>query len=196
MAHCFLSARAAWLGIGIVIGLVIGGVLPHAPLHATATDRQDTFAIATGMVDDGIEAVYMLDFLTGDLRAAVLNPNSRTFSSTFQRNIAPDLKVEAGKNPRYLMVSGAVDLRGGAGGGQFGNSALYVAELSTGNMGVYALPWAQRRLGSPNQSNDGNHSAANRAVPHCGRLRLSIRSNPSCKLSSTANRGRSHQGRR
>ena len=31
------------------------------------------------MVDDGIEAVYMLDFLTGDLRAAVLNPNTRNF---------------------------------------------------------------------------------------------------------------------
>jgi hypothetical protein len=134
------------LGIGIVIGRVIGVVLPHAPLHAVATDRQDTFAIATGMVDDGIEAVYMLDFLTGDLRAAVLNPNTRTFSSTFQRNLGPDLKVEQGKNPRYLMVSGAVDLRGGAGGGQFGNSALYVAELSSGNMGVYTLPWTPGNL--------------------------------------------------
>jgi len=148
VANCFLSGRAAWLGIGIVIGLVIGVVLPHAPLHATATDRQDTFAIATGVVDDGIEAVYMLDFLTGDLRAAVLNPNTRTFSSTFHRPLGPDLKVEQGKNPRYLMVSGAVDLRG-AGGGQFGNSALYVAELSSGNMGVYTLPWSQGVLNRP-----------------------------------------------
>ena len=99
VANCFLSARAAWLGIGIVIGMVIGVVLPHAPLHATATDRQDTFAIATGMVDDGIEAVYMLDFLTGDLRAAVLNPNTRTFSSTFQRNIARRPESRAGQEP-------------------------------------------------------------------------------------------------
>jgi hypothetical protein len=148
VAHSLLSARAAWLCLGVLIGLVIGAVLPQAPLHAVATDRQDNFAIATGMVDEGIEAVYMLDFLTGDLRAAVLNPNTRTFSSTFQRNVATDLKVEQGKNPRYLMVTGAVDLRG-AGGGQFGNSALYIAELSTGNMGVFALPWNGGALNRP-----------------------------------------------
>ena len=66
--------------------------------------------------------------------------------------MAEDLKVEQGKNPRYLMVSGAVDLRG-AGGGQFGNSALYVAEFSTGNMGVLcACPWNSAELNRPVES--------------------------------------------
>ena len=53
-------------------GLVLSGLWPQTPLHATATDRSDTFAIATGAVDDDTEAVYFLDFLTGDLRAVVL----------------------------------------------------------------------------------------------------------------------------
>ena len=59
-----------WLvavGIGLVAGLVLSGFWPHTPLYAVATDRIETFAMATGPVDDEVEAVYFLDFLTGDL---------------------------------------------------------------------------------------------------------------------------------
>ena len=49
----------AGLAIGLVLGLIAGGLWPDAPLHATCTDRVDNFAIATGFVDDDIEAVFV-----------------------------------------------------------------------------------------------------------------------------------------
>jgi hypothetical protein len=145
MNHWLNSKRVVWTATGIIIGLILGGFIPDSPLHAVGTDRQENFALATGMVDEGVEAVYMLDFLTGDLRAAVLNPTSRQFANFYQRNITTDLKVEKGKSPRYVMITGEADLRGG-GQGQFASSVLYVAELSSGYMGVYALPFSPAAL--------------------------------------------------
>ncbi len=63
-----------WLiavGAGLIGGLILGGLWPHTPLYAIATDRADTFAMATGFLDSETrtEAVYFLDFLTGDLTA-------------------------------------------------------------------------------------------------------------------------------
>lgn len=141
MNHWLGSMRSAWVAVGIfMMGLVVGGLLPDSPLHATATDRAENFALATGSIDEGIEAIYTLDFLTGDLQAYVLNPSTRNFSSWYKRNILADLKVEQGKAPKFVMVTGTADLRSG-GQGQFGNSVVYVGELSGGYLGVYALPF-------------------------------------------------------
>ena len=151
MVHALPTGRALWLGCGVLAGLVLSGLLPHAPLHATATDRQENFAIATGKVEDAIEAVYTLDFLTGQLTAAVLNPNTKQFSLIYSRNIMSDLKVEQGKSPKYLMVTGDADLRG-SGQAQMGASVVYVAELTSGNMGEYALEFSRDWLNTPGSS--------------------------------------------
>src|SRR5262245_3354466 len=102
--------KARWLTLGIVIGLIVGvslsGVLPQTPVHAVATHGQDSFAIATGYVQDEIEAFYFLDFLTGDLFAAVLSFKNGQFLSLFKYNVASDLQQPGSKNPRYLMVTG------------------------------------------------------------------------------------------
>ncbi|HEX4148387.1 MAG TPA: hypothetical protein VHY20_05345 [Pirellulales bacterium] len=134
------NMRAAWLIAGIIIGLFVGGLVPDSPLHATATDRSDSFALATGMLEEGIEAIYTLDFLTGDLNAYVLSPATRQFSSMYKRNILADLRLEQGKAPKFLMVSGSAELRGG-GQSQFSEAVVYVAELTGGMLGVYALPF-------------------------------------------------------
>ena len=110
---CGSKLGPAYLGPGIVLGLVIGlnieGLWPSIPLHASATHGIDKFAIATGLVDDSVEALYFLDFLTGDMRAAVINPKTGKFNSFFTRNIAADFGG-AGRNSGYLMVTGSVDM--------------------------------------------------------------------------------------
>ena len=56
-----------YLAIGLLLGLMVGlniqGLWPNIPLHATATQGVDKFAIATGLVKNGVEAIYFLDFL-------------------------------------------------------------------------------------------------------------------------------------
>jgi hypothetical protein len=135
-----------WLiavGIGLIGGIVLGGYWPHTPLYAVATDRVDTFAMATGFLDTDVEAVYLLDFLRGDLRAIVLGKTPGTFSGLFVRNIAQDLGVDPQKNPKFMMVTGMIGLRRAGGNRTPASSAVcYVAEISSGKLAGYAVPWS------------------------------------------------------
>ncbi len=140
--------RTAWLAAGVVLGLVAGAFLPHTPSFAVGTDRQTTFAICTGPLDDDLEAVYFLDFLTGDLRAAVLSLQTGRFTGFFDYNIARDLAADQGKTPRYAMVTGLADLRQNAGNVRLSNSILYVTEGSSGKLAAYAIPWNRGRAGA------------------------------------------------
>jgi hypothetical protein len=135
--------RAAWLAAGVLLGLAAANWLPHSPAHAVATDRLGDFAIATGPLDSDLEAIYFLDCLTGDLRAAVLNPYTWKFYSQFQTNVIEDLGVDESKNPRYLLVTGNAILKRNAGPITPGASAVYVAELTSGKIAAYAVPWSQ-----------------------------------------------------
>jgi hypothetical protein len=138
------QSRAAWLAVGVVLGLIVGlnvsGLWPQVPLHATATQGLDKFAIATGLVDDNVEAIYFLDFLTGDLSAAVINPKTGKFNALFTRNIASDFGA-VNKNARYLIVTGFADMPRGRSNFQFAKSIVYVAEASSGKVAAYTIPW-------------------------------------------------------
>ncbi len=139
------QTKAGWLTLGMVIGLIIGvslsGILPQTPVHAVATHGQDSFAIATGPVQDEIEALFFLDFLTGDLSAAVLSFQNGRFLSKFTYNVSRDLMPPGAKNPRYLMVTGIADFKRGFGNMQPGRAVVYVAEATSGQVAVYAIPW-------------------------------------------------------
>jgi hypothetical protein len=134
---------AVGLGIatGFALGLMAGGLWPHTPLYATATDRVQTLAIATGPVDEDVEAIYFLDFLTGDLRALVMGKNAGQFCGFFTINVAEHLGIDPGNNPHYLMVTGNVNLRRGGARMQPSQAVVYVAEATSGKVGAYAIPW-------------------------------------------------------
>ena len=102
-----------------------------------ATDKE--FAMCTGPVDNAIEAVYLLDFVTGDLKATVINKRSGRFTAFFTYNVTPDVGPEL-KNPRYVMVTALADMQRGA-GPQIAKSVLFVAEATTGKVAAYVLPW-------------------------------------------------------
>jgi hypothetical protein len=140
----FFKSRRAWAGAGVVVGLVIGlnieGLWPTVPLHAAATHGLDKFAIATGLVGDRVEALYFLDYLTGDLRAAVINPKNGKFNSFFSRNIAADFGG-AGRTTGYLLVTGSADMPRGTANFQYAQSIVYVADATTGQVAAYTIPW-------------------------------------------------------
>lgn len=143
------------LAIGLVAGLVLSGFWPYTPLHAVSTDRTDTYAIATGPVDSEVEAVYILDFLTGDLAAVVLGKQPGAWSGFFRRNVAADLTVDPQKNPKYMIVTGMAGLRRAGGTRvQPSNAVCYVAEVSSGKLAAYAVPW------SPSQFSAGQMQTA------------------------------------
>ena len=141
------------LALGVMVGLMIGGMWPNTPLHATATDRLESYAMATGFVSDKLEAVYYLDALTGSLRAAVLSKENKGFQSFFEANVHADMAkamVGAGlqmpQKPNYMMVTGVVDIRRIVGQRNTpGAAAVYVAESNTGYILAYVVPWSAER---------------------------------------------------
>ena len=142
MYHAVVRNRLVWVGLGVIVGVLSSGLLPQAPLHAMCAERFDTFAIATGPLDEEVEAIYFLDFLTGDLRAAAINPRQRRFNAFFQLNILQAMNIDVSKNPKFLMVPGMLAMRRGT-GPQWGNTVIYVAEASTGLVGAFGTPWAR-----------------------------------------------------
>lgn len=142
LAH---ERKVWWVAGGILIGMVLGGIWPDARVHAVATDRFENFAICTAAVDTDVEAVYILDSLTGDLKCMVLSSQSGRFMNFYQRNIIQDLGPAAAKSPQFLLVSGMIDFRRTGGSVRTASSAIYIAEVNSGTMVAYTIPWAGDR---------------------------------------------------
>jgi hypothetical protein len=140
--------------VGVSLGLLIGtGMLAGAamtahlnpygslPLYGSTTHGGDSMAIATGMIDEGIEGVFMLDYITGELTCQVLHPRTGTLAGLYKRNISADLGVEQGKQPKYLMVTGEINFRQNISNVRPAGSILYIADSNSGRYAAYVLPW-------------------------------------------------------
>ncbi len=140
------TSALVWLGLGLLAGLLVAGFWPSVPLHAVATDKIETFSMATGPVEAEYEAVYFLDHLTGDLHAYVVGRLANGSFGVLQhcyRNVLEDFKTEGDKTPKFLMATGVCDLnRGGRGGAIMpSRSVLYIADVASGMAGAYAVPF-------------------------------------------------------
>ncbi len=139
-----ICSQATLLVLGISVGILLSvcwfGIGQAVPVQATATHGEQNFAIATGFVDEEQEAFYFLDFLTGDLRAAVVSRRTGEFVAFFEKNIQEDF-TGLSKNPKFLMVTGLANIPRGQAPFQIGNSLIYIAEAASGDVSAYALPW-------------------------------------------------------
>lgn len=135
------TSRFVWTAGGVLAGLVIGlnlaGLWPQVPVHAVATHGEATMAMCTGPVDQANEAVYVLDFVSGDLYGWVMNITQRKFLANFKHNVKADFGPKASK---YLMVTGLTDVRG-SGSVRPGQAVVYVAEVTSGRLIAYGVPW-------------------------------------------------------
>lgn len=144
------------VGVGMLVGALAanrqaargsGSALPETLLHAMSTHGADNFAIATGPVEDDMEGLFTLDFLTGDLRCYVLNPRTGVWGAGYRYNVVQDLAVAQGKAPKFLMVTGVASFRGGGVANNLGSSMVYVADANTGNFAVYGVPYDRTAAG-------------------------------------------------
>lgn len=153
------SSRAFWGGLGcgllVGVGMLVGSLaatygdrqevagLPEPfRLNASATHGADTFAMCTGQIADGVEAIFMLDFLTGDLQVMSVNPRTRQLGGAYKHNVLPDLLVDAtSKKPSFLMVTGLAPVLTGGAAVRPADSILYIADATSGNWVAYAIPW-------------------------------------------------------
>ena len=138
MVQKLMNQSAVWMLAGLMLGLGIALFMNGQPAQATATDHTEDFAIATGHVTQDLEAVYILDFKTGSLLGTVMNRQSGKFTNFYKRELAVDFQLGAKAKPKFIMVTGTM---------QNATStvpiyhALYVAELNSGKLASYAMPY-------------------------------------------------------
>ncbi|MCA9100499.1 MAG: hypothetical protein R3C10_20550 [Pirellulales bacterium] len=147
--HTWSSAAKSLVGIiaiGVALGgFVIGGLGTNRQSLAATSDRDEGYVTCTAKIEEGLEGVYILDSLTGDLKCMVISAQTGKFVNFYQRNVLQDMGPEAAKNPQFLLVSGVVDFRHMGGSTRTAGSAIYVVEVNTGTISAYTIPWAGDR---------------------------------------------------
>jgi hypothetical protein len=97
--------------------------------------------MATGPIDEEVEGLFTLDYLTGELQCFVINPRNYQWGGVFKANVVSDLGVQQGKKPNYVMVTGMANFQRGAAANAPAMCAVYVADANTGNFVAYGLSW-------------------------------------------------------
>ena len=92
--------------------------------------------------------MFTLDPLTGELRGAVLSPRKAKFVARYAYpSVAKDF--EAAKNPKFLMVTGLGEIRPIGPSGRAAHCVLYVAEVTSGRVVAYGVPWDPSKVATP-----------------------------------------------
>jgi len=159
-------------GVGMTIGILatLGQrqtnqlILPETALHAVSSTRAETLAAATGPVDDDMEGLFTLDFLTGDLQCFVMyskGPGAQKFGGYFKTNVIPALQgadalkaPEKGKKPSYLLLTGQSRFVRGGGMLRPGYSVAYVIDANTGRFAAYGIRWSPTQAASGRPQKD------------------------------------------
>ena len=168
-----LHKRSAWMllaglamGLLVGVGMLIGTLvavrsapatalsLPETLLHATASHSGKSMAMATGLVDEESEGVFILDYLTGDLQCYVINPRTFLWGGMFKSNVIQDLGVQQGKDPNYVMVTGQTQFLRGTGVQAPAMCVVYVLDANTGNFAAYGLAWNKTMARGPQVQTD------------------------------------------
>lgn len=122
------------------------------PIDATAAVSSDKFSMATGMVSDRAEGVFVLDHNSGLLQCSVLYPRVGKFLGLFTTNVADALAV-GGKGGKYIMATGLADFPNSS-NRPAAASVIYVLDTATGNYACYGIPFNRVAMNS-NQRQQG-----------------------------------------
>lgn len=151
MRSTMTSSRAAWVAAGLLAGLAVAYVCPHEPAYANTADRDSQFMMITVPVgnmalglNDPLDGVFILDFVTGQLKGAVLNRQLGKFVSFYNRDLANDFGVK--DDPHYCIVSGYSQMPA-AQGVTFSSGVLFIGEETTGKVAAYSFPFNEGGTG-------------------------------------------------
>lgn len=145
--------RALWLLTGLLAGLAVAYVWPHERAYANTADRDKNFALFTvpvGMsaagINDPMDGIFVLDFLTGRLQGAVMNRQIGKFASLYSRDLSKDFAVDGNTEAHYAVASGYGQMTAQQ-GITMASGVVYIAELNSGKLNAYVFPWLEQGRG-------------------------------------------------
>lgn len=131
-----LSAHALTLVVGLVLGVVAAMFYlgQPQPAGAASNDRYGDYAMATGAVSISpkiqADGVWLLDYRAGKLLGTVIDKTQGKIIGWAEVDLVGEFEVAPKQDVHFMMVTGYITS---------GQSALYVAETTTGKFGVYTM---------------------------------------------------------
>jgi hypothetical protein len=132
------------LAVGLVLGIVATAVYLSQPRAALAAsnDRYQDYIMATGAVSVNpriqTDGVWLLDYKAGKLLGTVIDRTLGKIVGWAEVDLTTEFGLQAKQDVHFLMTTGYVTQ---------GQSALYLAETSTGQFGVYTMAPGQNGNG-------------------------------------------------
>ncbi len=126
----------AGLACGVVACLPALWFLPIQPreVQAAASDRYQDYVIVTGAVSINpriqTDGVWFLDYKSGRLLGTVIDKQMGKIIGFAEVDLATEFGVEPRQDVHFMMTTGYITQ---------GQSALYIAEVTTGKFGVYSM---------------------------------------------------------
>lgn len=121
------------------------------PIDATGAVSSEQFSMATGLVTDEAEGLFVLDHNSGLLQCSVIYPRAGRFLARFTANVS-DAFPAGGKGGQYIMTTGSVDFPR-ASNRPVGSCVVYVLDTATGRYACYGVPFDRSAMntGRPQQ---------------------------------------------
>ena len=121
-------------GVGLGCLAVIFGTGSPQPVHAASNDRYQDYVMATGAVSINAkiqtDGVWMLDYKSGKLLATVIDKAQGKIIGWAEVDLVAEFEVAPKQDVHFMMTTGYITQ---------GQSALYLAETTTGKFGVYTM---------------------------------------------------------
>jgi hypothetical protein len=129
------SGRLLWLITGLVLGIAVTAFYLLSGHQAqAANDRFEDYIICTGAV--GVtpraptDGVWLLDYRSGKLLGTVIDRSLGKIVGWAEVDLVTEFGIPPRQNVHFLMTTGNISQ---------GQAALYVAETTTGKLGVYTM---------------------------------------------------------
>jgi hypothetical protein len=130
------TATLGLLAIGAVVGFALSGLFSNQsrPVFAASNDRHQENIMATGAVSVNpkvqTDGVWLLDYKAGKLLGTVIDRTQGKIVGWAEVELTGEFGLKAQQDVHFMMTTGYITQ---------GQSALYLAETSTGQMGVYTM---------------------------------------------------------
>jgi hypothetical protein len=129
------SGRWLWLVAGLVVGVGVAGLYLGGTRRAeAANDRFEDYILCTGPVAVApgaqTDGVWLLDYRAGKLLGTVIDRIQGRILGWAEVDLVREFGIQPKQNVHFLMTTGSIAR---------GQAALYVAETTTGKVGVYTM---------------------------------------------------------
>jgi hypothetical protein len=127
--------RLLWLTAGLVLGVIGAWQFLNPTQEARANnDRYDDFILCTGEVADRkgapTEGVWLLDYRTGKLLATLIDRTTGKIIGWAEADLVSEFNIAPRSPVHFMMTTGMITKN---------QAALYIAETTSGKLGVYSM---------------------------------------------------------